>query len=215
MCADDLFTNKQVISDMVKIFKEDPAIGHVSRWYYQFVSGYRGPVRAWRGQDPIILANNPSGLAFRRVYMTGCKMSNKMFIESSSLTSEVLAKGVKHRILPYDAIAVRVHGSTSTQAGYWLKRRVSSPVKDWYGIGGKDIAKDYVSFIQIKNGFTVEAVIEEIGNFIYLRPINLINPMFWFWAIVAVITPRFILRKLPAFYRHRIGRLITREIKRP
>jgi glycosyltransferase involved in cell wall biosynthesis len=47
MCADDLFTNRHVISDIVKSF-DDERIGHVSRSYYQFIDGDMRPVRAWR-----------------------------------------------------------------------------------------------------------------------------------------------------------------------
>jgi glycosyltransferase involved in cell wall biosynthesis len=218
MCADDLFTDKRVIPDIVNIFNDHPTVGYVSRWYYQFIpKGDRRPVRAWRGQDPIVLANNPSGLAFRRHPLVSgwCECSNKMFIETSKLAADVIKTGWGYRIMEWDTVAVRVHGSTSTQAGYWLKRRVSSPVMDWYSIGGKEIAKDYVSLIQIKNNFKTTAVVEEIANFIKLRPVNLLNPLFWFFSILALVTPRPILRKIPAWYRENIGWRITKEIKRP
>jgi len=214
-CADDLWTDKRAVSDIVEVFQTYPSVGYVTRWYYQFISGVdRRPVRAWRGRDPITLANNPSGLAFRREALIGCSCSNRMFVETTKLAAQVVAKDWDAHIIPWDMVAVRVHGSTSTKSGYWLKRRVSSPVMDWYALGG-DMTRDYVSFIQIKNGFTIAAVWEEIWNFVKLRPLNLLHPAFWFFALIALITPRTILRKLPAFYRNRIGRLITREIKRP
>jgi hypothetical protein len=137
-----------------------------------------------------------------------------MFIETSFLACVVINSGWDYCVITYDAIAVRVHDSTSTQKGYWLKRRVSSPVMDWWGLGVRGIAKDYVSLVQIKNGFTMSAVFEEIGNFIKLRPLNLLNPAFWFFSFVAVVTPRYILRKLPPLYRRTIGKWTTREICR-
>ena len=221
MCADDLFLSRYVLSDIAKIFDECPTIGHVSRYYYQFVHGYNGPVRAWRSQNPIIQANNPSGLAFRKSALLdprylGCyhKCSNHMFIETSYLVSQVLKAGWHHGFLYYDAIGARVHKSTSTQGGYWLKRCVSSPVQDWVSIGGKEILKDYCSFIQIKNGFNVPFLLKEIWLFIKLRPLNLLAPGFYFYALVALLTPRAILQHIPAFYRHRISRHFTQEIKR-
>jgi len=214
LCADDLFLDKRYISDVVNCFTRDKSVGHVTRYYFQFIDGGKvKPCRAWRDRNPIVLSNNPSGLAFRKKALEGLGCSNKMFIETSYLTSQVL-KNWNYVILPYDAIGARVHQSTSTTPDYWLKRRVSSPVLDWHEIGGVEIARDYVSFIQIKNGFTMDAVFEEIGNFIKLRPLNIINPAFWFWAVVAILTPRKILRKLPAFYRKHIGVRITREVKR-
>lgn len=214
LCADDLFLSRYVISDIVRIFDECPTVGHVSRFYYQFIHGYSGPVRAWRSLNPIIQANNPSGLAFRKSVFSTARCSNKMFVETSYLVSRVLKTGWDYGFLYYDAIGARVHTSTSTQKGYWLKRRVSSPVEDWVSIGGKEILKDYTSLVQIKNGFTMKALLQEIGLFIKLRPLNLLAPGFWFFAIVTLVTPRFILRHLPAFYRHRISRHFVKEIKR-
>ena len=214
MCADDLFLSRHVISDIVKVFNECPTVGHVTRYYYQFVHGHNGPVRAWRSSNPIVQANNPSGLAFRKSVFSTARCSNKMFIETSYLVSLVIKAGWRVGWLYYDAIGARVHSSTSTQKGYWLKWRVSSPVEDWVSIGGKEILRDFTSFIQIKNGFTMKALLQEIGLFIKLRPLNILHPAFWFWALVAILTPRPILRQLPLFYRHRIGRYFTKEIKR-
>jgi hypothetical protein len=136
-----------------------------------------------------------------------------MFIETSKLVSDVIKK-YDYKIIHYDTIAVRVHESTSTKPEYYLKRRVSSPVLDWAGIGEKEIAKDYVSLIQIKNGFKMSALLEEIRNFIIVRPLNLISPAFWFWSIITIITPRPILRLLPHLYRGIIGSKITGVIHR-
>lgn len=215
MCADDLFTNDNVLYDMCCAFERNLDCGHVSRWYHQFVGNDPSPVRAWRTNDPIIQANNPSGLMFYKPALKYAKCSNKMMIETSALVSDVINQGWGYHILKYDTIKARVHKSTSTQKDYWLKRRVSSPVLDWWEIGAKDMAKDYVSLIQIKNGFTMSAVLEEIGNFIRLRPLNAVNPKFWFWVLVAVLTPRRILRKLPPFYRKHIGVRLTQNVKRP
>lgn len=215
MCSDDLFTNRQVVSDIVERFELSEKIGYVTRYYYQFIGeNHYSPVRAWRDKNPIILANNPSGLAFRKEALDGCKCSNKMFIETSSLASQVLRNGWAYSVIPYDTVAARAHGSTSTNKAYWLKRRVSSPVMDWCSIGGSEIAKDYVSLIQIKNGFTMSAVVEEIINFVKCRPMNLFNPFFWFWSVVALIVPRGILRKLPNIYRTYLGGAFTKRIER-
>jgi len=216
MCADDLITDFRFVNDVVRIFEDNPGCGHVSRWYHQFVGSDRRPVRAWRTQSPFVQANNPSGLAFRRESIMGNRCSNNMFIETTQLVHDVIMKDKwGYRILKWDAIAVRVHASTSTQPQYWLKRRVSSPVMDQVELGAKEIATDYVSLVQIKNGFTLQAVFEEIRNFIEIRPKNAWNPKFWFWAFVAIVTPRRVLRRLPDLYRRHIGRLITQEIKRP
>jgi glycosyltransferase involved in cell wall biosynthesis len=216
MCADDLFCNHSVVSDICEVFRKHPTVGHVSRWYHQFVGNDPTPVRAWRTLDPIIQANNPSGLAFRKEALKTARCSNKMFIETSALVSEVLwiKEGWDYRILKYDTIAARIHQNTSSTPGYWLKRRVSSPIVDWVSIGGSEMLMDYTSFIQIKTGYKMSAVLEEIWNFIRLRPLSLLNPSFWFYALVATITPRQMLRKLPILYRNLIGKRITGQVLR-
>ena len=213
MCADDLFASRYYVEDAVNTFDANPSIGYITRYYYQYTDNREIPVRAWHCNDPIVLANNPSGLFFRRNILKNCKCSNKMFIETSKLASEAM-QSCNYYIMPYDAIAVRVHESTSTQAGYYLKRRVSSPVMDWHSIGGSAILQDYVSLIQIKVNYKLSAVIEEIYNFIKLRPKNLFSPKFIFFSILTIVMPRSILRKIPHIYRKYIGKHITKRIYR-
>lgn len=218
LCADDYFTDKNVIADMVAIFNSDERIGHVTRYYYQFVDGDKSPVRGWRVNDPFELANNPSGLAFRRKYLikkdgTLRKLSNKMFVEAVTLVSEVL-KISGAVILQYDTVAVRIHQSTARNQEYYERMWTSSPVEEWEKAGGRTLLRDFTSLVQIKNYYSTGAVLKESYNFLRLRPINILEPGFWFFAIVAVITPRSILIKLPELYRKTLGKWTTKEIKR-
>lgn len=212
LCADDVFTCPQVISDIAKEFL-DHRIVHVSRYYHQFIDGDRSPVRAWRCSDIIELGNNPSGLAFRRSAIHGLGLSNKMFVEVSTLVSDVLKKGLA-RVLRYDTVAVRIHQSISRNKDYYLKRWTSSPVEEWSKVGGKSLANDFTSLIQIKNYFTLDAVIKESFNFVKLKPINIINPAFWFFSLLAILTPRTILLNIPHFYRVTWGRATTKAVCR-
>lgn len=213
MCADDVFTDKHVISDIVKQF-ETIEIGHVSRYYYQFLDGKDYPVRAWHKPDIIELANNPSGLAFRRSALQGNKLTNKMFVEAPTLVADVLADGWDYRILPYDTVAVRIHASTARSEEYYRDMWVSSPVEEWVSIGGRTLLKDFTSLIQIKNYFTTKAVWIEIMNYVKLRPLNLLHPGLWFFGVVSLSLPRCILWHVPHWYRVTLGRWTTRVIKR-
>ena len=181
----------------------------MSRYYYQFIEG-KGPVRAWRCNNVIELANNPSGLAFKREAIAGNRLTNKMFVEAPTLVSQVLDSGWQYRILMYDTVGVRIHESTARSKNYYETRWVSSPVEGWVKIGGESILNDFTSLIQIKNYFTIAAVWREIKNFVRLRPINLINPSFLFYAGVSLLTPRFILRHVPHLYRITFGRWTTK-----
>lgn len=210
LCADDFFTDCLVMKDILTKF-DNKAVDHVSRYYYQFIDGDERPVRAWRGNNIIELANNPSGLAFRRSAIQGLELTNKMFIEAPYLVSQIKGKSV---ILKYDTVAVRIHQSTARSKDYYKKMWTSSPIEEWVKIGGTSLLKDHTSLIQIKVNFTMEAVVKEIWNFIRLRPLNLIMPSFWFFSIIALITPRPILYKVPEIYRSTIGRWTTRKIIR-
>lgn len=225
LCSDDLFTDKNVISDIVAQF-DNPEIGHVSRWYHQFVDyekrdrnlvGYkRCPVRAWRGEDVMELANNPSGMAFKNVLQMntdfGRGLTNKMFVEVAQLVSDVINDGWAYSILRYDTVAVRIHKSISRTPGYYKKMWNSSPVLEWSKLGWK--MNDFTHLIQVGVNFTKKAVLDESLNFIRVNPWNLFNPCFWFFSMVALITPRSILFVIPEWYRRTWGRWTTREVKR-
>ncbi len=215
LCADDVFTDAHVLPDIAKEFK-NPNVVHVTRYYHQFIDGDRRPVRAWRGNQIIELANNPSGLAFRKSAIGKCELSNKMFIEASSLVFCVMVRNPKGIavIIPWDTIAVRIHQSTARSKDYYRKRWVSSPIEEWSKVGGRALQNDYTSLIQIKNYFTTGAVFTECLNFLRLRPISILDIRFWFFAAISLLTPRFLLMRLPHWYRITIGRWTTREVKR-
>ena len=212
MCADDVFTDPRVVEDIMEIFTTSPDIRHVSRWYHQFVDGDRHPVRAWRGDNVIELANNPSGLAFRKSALNGHLLSNKMFVEASTLVKNVCAYGW-YSILEYDTVAVRVHKSIARSPEYYKKMWKSSPVEEWSNLGWK--FNDYTHLIQVANYFERKAVFNEIRQFVRIDYRNLFNPSFWFFSIVALVTPKWILFRIPEIYRATWGRLTTREVKRP
>lgn len=214
LCADDFFTNPLVIADIVHNFETYPQAVHVSRYYHQFIDGDRRPVRAWRSNDVMELANNPSGLAFRKSAIGKCQLSNKMFVEASSFVA-CIRENQLSVIIPYDTVAVRIHQSISQSKDYYLKRWVSSPVEEWSKIGGSSLLNDFTSLIQIKNNFKLSAVLKECWNFIRLKPLNIFNPAFLFFAGISIFTPRIILKRLPDIYRRTFGRWFTSEMKRP
>lgn len=216
LCSDDVFTDSRVLSDIANIFMKQPKIAHVTRYYHQFIDGDRRPVRAWRRKDIIELANNPSGLAFRRSAITRCQLSNKMFVEASSLVACVMRNPANFAmIMPWDTVAVRIHQSIARNPGYYRKMWKGSPVDAWSKVGGRALQSDFTSLVQIKNYFTTWAVLKECFNFLRLRPINILMPGFWFYTLVCIFTPRRVLMALPNIYRLTLGRWATREVKRP
>ena len=213
LCADDVFTDKNVISDIVECFEHVREIGHVTRWYYQFVDGDKSPVRAWRNENVIELANNPSGLAFRSIALQGKKLTNKMFIEAPFLVKEVLKDGWAYSILRYDTVSVRVHKSTARSKDYYKKMWKGSVVKEWAKLGWN--TNDFTHLIQVANYYTKSAVLKEADEFLNTnQPWVALNPSFWLFLIIALFTPRCILLKIPEIYRATWGKWTTREVKR-
>lgn len=209
LCADDFFSDVHVIEDIVKCFQTHTRCMHVSRFYYQFVDGDFSPVRAWRGDNVIELGNNPSGLAFRNGF--GFKLTNKMFIEAPYMVRQAINLG-SWSILEYDTVAVRVHKSTARSKDYYKKRWTGSVVKEWAKLGWK--MDDFTHLIQVANYYTKDGVCDEIINFIRVNPFNIFNPVFVFFSITALCTPRPILLWLPEFYRSTWGRMTTRKVVR-
>ncbi len=223
LCADDIFNDTRVLSDIAKGFNDNPTVAHISRYYHQFEDGDPKAVRAWRTNNIIELANNPSGLAFRatslkRQTSQGLKtleLTNDMFVEAPNLVYQVM---IDQRnlalILPYDTVKIRIHQSTARNSFYYRKMWKTSPVEAWSKIGGSALQRDYTSLIQIKNYFTTWAVVKECMNFIKLRSFNIVEPGFWFFALVSIFTPRFILMRVPVLYRRTIGRWTTKECRK-
>lgn len=216
LCADDFLTDPHLVSDIMEVFIKQPDVAHISRYYYQFEDGDPRPVRAWRSNHIIELANNPSGLAFRKSAIGNFGLSNKMFVEVSTLVYNIMNSGPHYAVIfPWDTVAVRIHQSTARSKDYYKKRWISSPVEEWSKVGGYSLQNDFTSLIQIKNYFTIAAVLKECWKFIDLRPINILNPAFLFYAFISIFMPRRILFHLPHIYRITIGRWTTKEIKRP
>lgn len=213
MCADDVFTNPFVISDIAKIFQDYSNVGFVGRYYYQFIGDKNKPVRGFRTDNPYRCADNWSGLAFRSACLP-FNVSYSIFVEAAHTVKQVLIKGWKYKIIKYDTVAVRsTIGNNGSQDP---KCYVNSPIKNWIDLIGKEksVLTNFISLIQIKNWGTYKALLREIWYLVKFRPINLLRLDFWFFTLVSLITPKIILKQVPKIYKLTFGRLLTKEIKR-
>lgn len=213
MCADDVFINEFVISDIAKIFNIYPQVGYVGRYYYQFIDNPNIPVRGFRHNNPYRTTDNWSGVAFRRACMP-VSLSEEIFVEATYLVREILNKGWDYYIIKYDMIAVRsTIGDNGSQKSFCY---IKSPIKNWIDCIGKEysVLTNFVSLVQIKNWGTYKALLREIWYFIKYKPNNLLRPDFWFFSLVCLITPKLILKQLPRIYKQYIGNRITERIER-
>jgi len=213
LCHDDIFTDPNVISDIVEVFDKNPKVGYVGHWYYQFLDGNPRPVRIHRSNDPYFQADNQSGIAFRKEAIVG-KFASKYWIEGASMVKKVLDAGWEYRIIQYDTVGVRIHpgGNTSTLP----KAYVDSPTITWYNLIGKRkfYLTIFISLIQYKNWGKYKNVLREIWYFIKLKPSNLFRIDFWFWSLIALFIPKTILRKLTSWYKDKILRRLIKCKKR-
>jgi glycosyltransferase involved in cell wall biosynthesis len=216
LCADDLFADPNVISDIVKQFDTgDPKIGVIGRQYYEFIDGIEGCVGVFRNRENILLSScNPSGMAFRRDPDIGG--TNKIFIEMPSIVKQYLDKGWMWTMFEYDSIAVRIHpgpqGNTGTKKSYYT----GSMAESWASLVGWEAyfkVRFYHSFIQLKNR-APHLLWREIWLTLNKHPGCGKQLDFWLNAVIAVVLPGFILRELSKFYRHRLIRGKSKIMKR-
>lgn len=214
LCADDLFSDINVVSDIVRQFDTgDPKIGVIGRQYYEFINGIPGPVGVFRNRENILLSScNPSGIAFRRD--SEIKGTNRIFIEMPTIVKQYLDKGWKWTMFDYDSIAVRIHpgGNTGTKKSYYI----DSPTESWSSLVGYEEyfkVKFYQGFIQLKNR-APHLLWREIWLTLKKHPACVKDKEFWLNAVIAVVVPGLLLRELSKFYRHRINRNKVKIIKR-
>jgi len=214
LCQDDIFTHPSVVSDMVKIFEDNPRIGIIGRYYYQYLDGHKGAVMTIRG-DIFTSSCQPSGIGFRRSAFQG-KFVNKIFIEIPLMVKRIIDAGWESYIIKYDTIAARLHfgkkGNAAIRPSYYRTYPQQSPTRNWYEVLGEPIGM-YMGFIQIKNR-AEWLLINEIKETIKFNPKCLLNVGFWFCALIALIIPSFVLKHLSNFYRHKITRRFVKIIER-
>jgi glycosyltransferase involved in cell wall biosynthesis len=68
----------------------------------------------------------------------------------------------------------------------------------------ENLGTNYLGFIQIRNYSTYRNLLREIGLLIGYRPMNLLSPSFWFFAIGCMAMPPFLLIPLVDWYKTNI-----------
>lgn len=156
-----------------------------------------------------------SGLAFRRSYLKGMPFVEDMF------TAHVypflyIFKDHPCAYMPYPTIAVG--GSTSqcqndiytpSPLEQWVSMYRNMDASPDYQARQKELVahfftNDFMGLAQIKNYGTYKELLREICNFVRFRKLNLISLKFYFFALGSLLCPRFLLKKLVAFYKDRI-----------
>lgn len=237
MAQDDLLL-KDALLKIANGFLQDEDIGVVTRPFYQFEFDPKIPIRYWPPpsvrKDTIIAINSNKELieaAVAATYLVSCCAFRVKYIDNL-FTSHVFTSQCyvffsifkKHKILFLKdyIVAVRVY---SSQCRFKPSIYRPSPVATWNEVFNKVLpeekfekvrkicqdytAQNYVGLVQIKNWANTRYLIEEILMHLKYRKGSLIDKRFWFYALICLLTPKFILRKLVDFYK---SKLLSRSI---
>jgi len=243
MGQDDILL-KDALMKTHNAFMLGEEIGLVTRPYYWFYEDVKKPVRAIfpydNEKDSVISVldgkrevqkifesvGQLSGLAYRRKYMD-------MDFHEETFPAHIypfasITKKYKVVYLKDYTVAVRIESSQTrfkksiydiSPTGSWVKMFNTVYREKKYEevrkTGIEQMAKNYIGLVQLKNYSTFKNLLREILILIKLRPINLLSPEFWFFALGTIIIPTVVLRRLVDFFKNNImGPKIKIEIKR-
>lgn len=230
--AQDDVCSSDIVAQIQNTFMKYPDICLVTRPYYWFETSYKKPVRAvqpvdqkndsllslFDGQKSIQAVfgsvGQISGLAYRKKFLK--PFHTDLFPGHIYPIAEMFKE---HPILMLHDYTVAVSiGSSQTRKNSTIYN--TSPTRQWVkmftkiykgkqyrGIRQrciKHIATHYAGLVQIKNYGPFSALLREIQILIRSYPFNLLQPKFWFYSILVIITPRFILRRLTDWYKRTI-----------
>jgi len=206
LCGDDVIIEKSLFYLISTVMSIDD-VGVVSRRYYWFDKDVNKPIRIKEMYENNTLSSvsgldQISGIVLKKSKMLN-QFSNEPFIEMASVAYPMIKKSNRVVYIPYPTIAVRTGYSGSMNPKVYFK----SPTELWMSVvddeGVRDelILRNYVGLVQIKNYGTHKQLLREIGVLIKHRKKNLLSIKFWFWALLTLLTPRSILRKLVLLYR--------------
>ena len=241
MAADDIL-EKNALLKTNKAFKISDDVGAVTRPYFWFDESIGIPVRAKKQinsqKDTIIYINKDnddilgdflstldqlSGLAYRKRYMKETFRDDIWTCHGSVLLN--IWKEHPVVCLKDYVVAVRI-GHSATRSDIYT----NSPMLSWINMF-KDVfsqskfadirrkcihnfvAINYVGLVQIKNFGTFRALLREIYLLIKYRFNNLLNPSFWFFSLVCLIFPSFLLIPLVDLYKSKIYSKTINTIK--
>lgn len=241
LAADDIL-EKNALLKTYYAFKISDEIGAVTRPYYWFDKSINSPVRAKKQpisrKDTIIKINEDndsiiydflstldqlSGLAYRKKYMKETFRNDMWTCHSYPFLSIFKEHPIVY--LKDYVVAVRI-GHSATRSDIYT----NSPMLSWINMFNdvfseakfSDIRKkcidnftaiNYVGLVQIKNFGTFKSLIREIFLLVKYRPINLLSPLFWFFSLICLIIPSFLLIPLVDLYKSKIYSKTIKHIK--
>lgn len=244
MAADDILA-VDALSETEKLFRMSPEVGAVTRPYYWFDEDLRTAVRFkdglplsvspvvkigddFRNVRPILSSlDQMSALAFR---MSALKETfSQDFWAAHAFPFLRIMRENAVAMHPKPILAVRI-GSSITRGNVYAKSPMVSWIETFESAFPEPrfeafrrtcirefVAVNYVGLVQIRNFGKWRYVIREILLLIRLRPKNLFVPGFWFYSLMTVFLPPFMLRPLSEWYKKKVlsGRIGKIDFRYP
>lgn len=207
LCADDVITHPEVLSDYVKAFDENPRIGILGRFCYYFMDGKKGSIGTCRDRNILTNSCCPSGIGLRNSLI--CEGTKRIFIEMPFIISQYL-KQYEWSLIEYDTVACRYSPgiNTGTKSSYYTE----SPTQNWIDLLGENY-QDFPVFITLKNR-APHLLWREICLHVKNDKNVLVNWQFYMYALMSMM-PRSFLKWFSIFYRNHITRRSSQIIERP
>jgi len=238
---DDVIINDD-LKLTIQQFIDNPQVGVVTRPYYWFIDNIKIPVRHIPPinslQNELIDINTSpekiipiieslgqlSGLAYKTKWMT--RFNENVFPSHIYPFMKILKNHLCVFLKDY-TIAVSV---VTSQTRFKPSIYNNSPLKTWVDMLNKifpkktkyhqinklsinHMSQHYLGLIQIKNYSSFNNLIREIVYFIKYRWQNIFSPLFWFFALGTIITPKCILIFLVDNYKKNLTSSKLNKIK--
>lgn len=233
MGQDDIL-RKGLLQDTADVFAADEEIGAVTRPFFWFDEDVKKPVRATRrlnperdevveitdGFDRVFAVfgtlGQLSGLALRKKFVDR-PFHQDIFPCHIYPFASVFKKHPVVFLKNY-SVAVRISSSQTRKISSIYEK---SPLQSWvkmfenvfpekefeelrkYAIR-TFVATDYLGLVQIRNYARYRYLLREIYLLLKYRPLNFLDPRFWFFSLGTMLMPSFLLIRLVDWYKKMI-----------
>ena len=243
LLAQDDILAKNALLNTYKALKENPKIGAVTRPYFWFDEDIKKPVRAKSQLNPQadeIVTINGKFSKIIQVFQTTDQLSGLALREkfiSSPFSQDIFTCHVypfasifkNHPVvfLKDYIVAVRIRTSQSRKSASTYAK---SPLQSWVDLFNQVfsekkydklrifclknyVAVNYVGLVQIKNYGKFSQLLKEILLLVKYRPANILTPLFWFYCLLTIVIPSFLLRPLTDWYKNAVNKIFLNNIK--
>jgi glycosyltransferase involved in cell wall biosynthesis len=231
--AHDDILSKDALEEIINAFNEYPEAAFITRPYFWFEHDIKKPIRHVPPLNPKknqILWMNDGELTVKGIYGSVGQISG-LAVRKNLIRIPFHTDVFPGHVYPfadllkdYPAVFLKKYtvavGTFDSQSRNDSTLYNDSPTEQWIRMFQKiykdkkydsfrelcinHFATNYEGLVQIKNFGAPGLVEKEISILLKYRRQNIFAPRFWFYCIICVVTPKFILRKITDWYKSKI-----------